>query len=192
MKSFWCACVAILMFSVAHAAPETSASVYNLKAELTDQAGVRHGLDLHRGQPVLVTMFYGSCPMTCPLLIDTLRTIERGTSPTQRDALRVLLISIDPEHDTPAALAKLAKERRIDTSRWTLARTDERTVAKIAALLNVQYRELPSGGYNHSSVIALLSAQGEIAAQSTLLGKADAALMEAIDSTAAQSLAATR
>ncbi len=44
---------------------------------------------------------------------------------------------------------------------------------KIAAVLNVQYRRLPDGNYNHASVITLLTPQGEIAAQSSVLGKAD-------------------
>ena len=51
---------------------------------------------------------------------------------------------------------------------------------RIAAVLNVQYRQLPDGGFNHSSVITLLSAQGEIVAQSTVLAKADSSLLEAL------------
>ena len=73
-------------------------------AELTDQDGKAHGLDVYRGHPVLVTMFYGSCPAACPLIIDTLRAIEKDLTPAQRADLRVLMISIDPERDTPEAL----------------------------------------------------------------------------------------
>ncbi len=155
-------------------------SIYRLDAALTNQSGVRHGLDVHAGQPVLVTMFYGSCPAACPLLIDTLRTIERAAPTPQQQRLRVLMISIDPQHDTAQSLRELATTRRIDLSRWTLARTDATTVRRIAALLNVQYRQLPDGNFNHSSVITLLSPQGEIVTQSTVLAKADASLLEAL------------
>lgn len=180
MKAFWFAC-AVLFATLTQAAPhDAPASLYHLEAQLTNQAGSAHGLDVYRGKPVLITMFYGSCPMTCPLLIDTLRVVERSLPDAQRNDLRVILISIDPEHDTPAALAKLAQERRIDTAHWTLARADERTIRKIAALLNIQYRKLPSGGYNHSSTITLLAANGEIVVQSSVLGRADAALTSAI------------
>jgi hypothetical protein len=44
----------------------------------------------------------------------------------------------------------------------------------------VQYRALPDGGFNHSSVITLLSPQGEILAQSAAVAKADAALLQAL------------
>jgi protein SCO1/2 len=148
-------------------------SIYNLKAKLIDQSGAAHLLDVHRGQPVLITMFYGSCPMACPLLIDTLRSFERSLTPAERSRIRVLLISIDPEHDTTDSLRALAAARQIDLSRWTLAHTDEATVRKIAAVLNIQYRRLPDGAYNHASVISLLTPRGEIAVQSTVLGKAD-------------------
>jgi hypothetical protein len=107
-------------------------SVYQLQTRLTNQAGVEHGLDVYAGHPVLVTMFYGTCPATCPLLIDTLRAAERAASPAQRQRLRVLLISIDPQHDTVQSLQELARSRRIDPSRWTLARTDAATVRRIA------------------------------------------------------------
>jgi len=152
-------------------------SIYQLEAALTDQDGGLHGLDVYRGHPVLITMFYASCPASCPLIIDTLRATEKDLTAAQRADLRVLMISIDPERDTPAALKSLAGTRRIDTTRWTLARTDAASVRTIAALLNLQYRKLPNGEYNHSTVIALLTPQGEIETRSSKLGTADAALL---------------
>ena len=159
--------------------PYPPQSIYQLDAALTNQAGNQHGLDVYAGHPVLVTMFYGSCPAACPLLIDTLFAVERAAPSAQRERLRVLMISIDPQRDTPQTLQELARVRHIDASRWTLARTDPATVRRIAAVLNVQYRQLPNGDFNHSSIITLLSPTGEILAQSSMLGKADSALLEA-------------
>jgi len=158
-------------------APQPSTSIYQLEAALTNQDGKNHGLDVHRGHPVLITMFYASCPMACPVIIDTLRATEKELTPEQRADLRVLMISIDPERDTPEALRKLAEQRHIDTSRWTLARTDPDTVRTIAALLNIQFRKLPNGDFNHSTEIALLSPQGEIVASSPKLGTPDPELL---------------
>jgi len=169
-----------LLFAVDILAKEsdTPDSIYQLDARLTDQAGHAQGLDLYRGSPVLIAMFYGSCQATCPLIIDTLRSTERGVSPEQRAKLRVLLISFDPERDTPAALGEIAATRRIDTTRWTLATADAETVRNIAALLDVQYRRLPSGEFSHSAVITILSPRGEIEARSTHLGRADPELLK--------------
>lgn len=167
----------LLMLSFALPAGEPAHSIYQLDAALTDQDGRRHGLDVHRGHPVLITMFYASCPAACPLIIDTLRDTEKQLSAGERADLRVLMISVDPDNDTPAALKALATQRRIDTTRWTLATADADTVRTIAALLNIQYRRLPDGNFNHSSVITLLSPAGEIVTSSERLGKADASLV---------------
>jgi protein SCO1/2 len=155
-------------------------SLYNLKAPLIDQSGKSRGLDVYRGQPVLVTMFYSSCPAACPLLIDTLRSIEKSLRAAEQSQLRVLLISIDPERDTVAALKELARVRRIDLSRWTLVRSDSSTVRKVAAVLNIQYRKLPNGDFNHSSVITLLAPSGEILKQTSNLGSSDPEFVAAI------------
>jgi len=171
----------LLVATLAHAdVADPAQSIYQLEARLTNQDGIEHGLDVYRGHPVLITMFYGSCPAACPLLIDTLRATERAAAPTQRQRLRVLMISIDPEHDTAQKLQELARSRRIDTSRWTLARADTTTVRQIAAVLNVQYRRLPDGGFNHASVVTLLSLRGEILVQSPALTKADNAVIQAL------------
>jgi protein SCO1/2 len=155
-------------------------SIYQLSAKLVDQSGRVRDLDMHRGHPVLVTMFYGSCPLACPQLIDTLRSFERSLTPAERARVRVVLISLDPEHDTTESLSALATTRHIDLSRWTLVHTDEAAVRKVAAVLNIQYRRLPDGSYNHASVISLLTPQGEIAAQSSVLGKADERLASSL------------
>lgn len=68
-----------------------------------------------------------------------------------------------------------------------LAHANAGDVRKIAALLNIQYRQLPDGNYNHSNVISLLSPQGEVVRQSSVLGKADEALLQALTSLATKS-----
>lgn len=162
------------------AAADPPGSIYHLGAALTSQAGEAIHLDVYRGHPVLITMFYASCPAACPLLIDTMRAVERSLDAQMASQLRVLMISLDPERDAPAALMALAKTRRIDLTRWTLATADETTVRKIAALLSIQYRRLPGGEFNHSSVVTVLSREGEIRRQSSLLGRVDPEIVAAL------------
>lgn len=179
-------CLALVLFASAAGARDSDPpqSIYHLDAALTDQAGQNRGLDLYRGSPVLVTMFYSGCQATCPLIVDTLRATERALTPEQRANVRVLLISFDPERDTPEALRRVAGERRIDTSRWTLAHAGQEDVRYIAALLGVQYRRLPDGEYSHSTMIVALSAQGEIVARTSELGRADPAFLEKLATSA--------
>ncbi len=164
----------ITAMSMAHAeldAPKDS--VYQLQIQLTDQAARTHKLDLNRGQPTLVTMFYASCPGVCPLLFENLQRMESALDAKQRSQLRVLMVSIDPERDTPQALATLAKQHHADLNRWTLARVKSTDVRKLAAVLNIQYRRLPNGEFNHSSVITLLDADGRNVAHTSQLNGVD-------------------
>ncbi|MCK6529669.1 SCO family protein [Myxococcota bacterium] len=142
------------------AAPDLGASIYQLAAPLTDQSGAEVGLDAFRGHPVLISMFYASCPAACPMLIRDIQSIEAAVPPEARADLRVLLISLDPDRDTPPALAALAERHRVDPTRWKVTRTPQDRVREIAAVLGIQYRFLPDGELNHSSVITLLDPQG--------------------------------
>jgi protein SCO1/2 len=179
----WHAVPLALLALRAFAAPPTvdaPESLYQLEVPLTAQDGRAIGLDVYRGKPVIVTMFYAGCQATCPLIIDTVRAVENKLDAVSRRDVRVLLVSIDPEHDTPEALAATARERRIDTGRWTLAHADERSVRLVAAALGVQYRKLPDGQYSHATQISVVDAQGKILAQSDQLGRADEKLVSAL------------
>ena len=168
-------------FALPALAENRDASLYQLHEKLLDQDDKPIDLDVYRGRPVLVTMFYTSCPATCPLIIDTLRAVERKLDEPRRQQVRVLLVSLDAGRDTPQALRKLADERHIDTSRWTLAHADANAVRRIAAALSIQYRQLPNGEFSHSTIISALAADGKIVVQSAELGHADPELLRALN-----------
>ena len=171
-------CASLALPRMAMAVPGDS--VYQLDAKLTDQRGQPVKLDGGRGQPVLVSMFYTSCQFVCPMLIDAARDTQAALTEAERRRVKVLLISFDPARDTPAKLEAMAKERGLDASQWTLARTDPATVRKIAALLKFQYRQLPDGEFNHSAELILLDGEGRIAARTSNLAGADARVVGAL------------
>ena len=155
-------------------------SVYHLAVPLTDQDGRMRGLADQRDRVVIVSMFYTSCPYMCPLIIDTLRQSERALDAAERERLSVLLVSFDAKRDGPAELKAQATQRKIDTGRWTLARTDAPHVRKLAAALGIQYRELVDGEFSHSSMLLLLDREGRIVARTETMGKTDPAFIEAL------------
>jgi protein SCO1/2 len=145
----------------ASASPRGERSIYALPMTLTDQDGQALGLDVFRGRPVFVGMFYGTCPSACPLLVSTIKRTMSGIDGDAGAEVRVLLVSFDPERDTPAALHELAAHRGLD-ARWRLASAPEDQVRELAALLGIQYRRLPDGNFNHTSSIVLLDRKGNI------------------------------
>ena len=180
----------LLMAAIASAAtadkPLPSDSVYQLPVVLIDQDGKGFDWRSRRGEPQLVTMFYTSCPYMCPLIVDSGKGVEKSLTPKQREHLHLLFISMDPTKDTPAALMDLAKKRKLDTARWTLASPQEHAVASVAGVLGVRYRKLADGEFNHTGELILLDRDGRIAARTEQIGsKPDpeflAAVREALD-----------
>jgi protein SCO1 len=145
-------------------------SVYQHAANFSDQHGKEFKLADRRGKPQLVAMFYTSCQYVCPLIIDSAKGVEHALNEKERAGLAILLVSIDPARDDTAALRSVFHKRKLDATRWTLARTDESSVRMLAALLGVRYRALVDGEYNHTSALFLLDSQGRKLASSAKLG----------------------
>lgn len=145
-------------------------SVWQLNAKITEQNGKTISIQDLAGKPRLVSMFYSSCPFMCPLIIDTAKAVQHDLSVQEREKLGVLMISIDPKKDTTKVLLELMTKRKLNPNEWTLARADEKDVRSIAALLNIRYRELEGGDFNHTSVLILIDAQGRIIARTEKMG----------------------
>ena len=156
--------------------PLPANSIYQLSVPFTDQLGRTSKLEDWRGKPVMISMFYSSCQFVCPRIVEALKRTEEGLA----IKVPVLMVSFDPVRDDTAALKAMSEERHIDAKRWTLARTDARNVRKLAAMLGIQYRELPSGEFNHSSVIILLDAEGRVVGKTATLGEADPAFVKLV------------
>jgi len=156
-------------------------SVYQLGDSFSDHNGQDFALASRRGKPQLVAMFYTSCRYVCPLIIDSAKAVEHSLDADQRQHLQVLLISMDPDRDDVAALKATAQARRLDSSRWTLARTSRDGVRRVAALLGVRYRALADGEFNHTSALVLLDDDGRVLARTEKLGTApDPAFMQQV------------
>ncbi len=145
-------------------------SIYHLNATLSDQSGKTFRLIDRRGTAQLVTMFYTSCKFVCPMIVDSAKGVEHALTPPERERLGILLISMDPARDDTAALKSVADKRKLDPTRWTLARTSEKEVRSLAALLGMRYRELADDEFNHTSALVLLDAEGRKIAQTSVLG----------------------
>lgn len=146
-------------------------SIYNLDIRLEDQGGRSFRLAELRGKEYIVSMFYSSCPYTCPTLIETAQMTLAKLPPDARP--RALLISFDVKRDTVAVLERVAREHGLDSERWTLARTDAASVRKLAAALGIQYRELPDGDFNHSTRLLLVDRDGRIVGRTDTMGEVD-------------------
>lgn len=167
------------------AAPLPSDSIYQLPVKLTAQDGHQFTLSARRGRVQVVSMFYTSCTMVCPLIIDTMQLTARALDEPSRAKLDLLAVSFDPAHDDVAALDRYAKQHGLRVPAWTLARAAPEDVRKLAAVLGVRFREASDGEFNHTSELILLDADGRIVARTATIGRNDPAFVEAVSKTLA-------
>jgi protein SCO1/2 len=110
-------------------------------AALIDQTDRRRSLAEWTGTPTLVGFVYTTCPLPnfCPLVDRHFATLQQQIAADTRLAGRVRLISIsiDPTHDTPAVLAAHAARLKVDPAVWTLLTGDAATVDRIAGRYGV-------------------------------------------------------
>jgi len=153
---------------------------YHARVPLYAQNGRTLDFDAPGSHFRIVTMFYASCPMACPLAIAALGQIDRQLSAAQRARLEVLMITFDPKRDTTAALRHVATVHHLDSRRWLLARSAPADVRWLSARLDIPYRRLPDGGFNHASVFVLVDGNGRELARTSYTGKADPEFIAAI------------
>jgi protein SCO1 len=123
-----------------------------------------------RGRAQLVAMVYTSCTATCPLIVAELQRIEASLDASQRAQLGVVLVSLDPDRDTPGMLQAYAERSGMDTARWVLLRGSDADVRAMAGVLDERYRRMEGGEIAHTNGITLLDRDGVLRHRQERLG----------------------
>lgn len=135
-------------------------SLFELSFPFIDaQARARHLADF-RGQPFVVSMIYTHCTSVCPRVTADLQRLDRALPAPVRARTRFVLCSLDPERDTPEAMAVFAREHALDPARWTLLAASPDDMRTLAAVLGVKFRPDAGGEIAHSAVFAVVDSAG--------------------------------
>ena len=114
------------------------------------------------GHPCVVAMFYASCEMTCPMTLQALRDIESQLPARGRENVRFILVTLDPQNDTPKALKSYRRQQGLANNRWILLQGSTDSVAQLAAMLGVSYGKDGFGRRSHSTEISLFDKEGRV------------------------------
>lgn len=145
-------------------------SIYTLESKWTSDVGKEVRLDVLRGRPQVVALFFTNCQHSCPIIVADLKRIEKALPAKARAKVDFLLVSIDPERDTPAALRAFREKHRLGTEHWTLLRSDSDSVQRLAEMMGFRYYPGSSSQFAHSLLITVLNGAGEIVYQQSGLG----------------------
>jgi len=133
--------------------------------ELTDQNGQPFHFRQLQGKTVLVFFGFTQCPDVCPLTLHKLKLLTASLERAQSPAPTVVMISVDGERDTPAAMKAYLEPF---SDRFIGLTGDPLAIRKIAArFLAVFFKGLPAGesaGYlvEHTSQTYLVDSDGRL------------------------------
>src|SRR5262249_1215461 len=81
---------------------------------LTDQSGMTVTLANLKGKVWVADFIFTNCGGTCPMMTEKMRRLQQDL-PRE---IRMVSITVDPERDTPKALAAYAEEHGATRERW--------------------------------------------------------------------------
>jgi protein SCO1/2 len=130
---------------------------------LVDQNGAPVTLAGLRGKTLLVDFIYTHCPGPCPILTGRHAQVQRELPAQLRAKLHFVSITLDPERDTPEALAAYARARGADLSDWSFLTGEPEEVRDVLKRYGVfaQKSAVP-GEVDHVVVTLLVDAEGRV------------------------------
>lgn len=137
-------------------------SIYHLDGEWQAHTGESLTLANFQGQPVVISMIYGSCTTACPVLVNDARRIFEALPEAYKQEVKLVMVSFDEDSDTPAALAEYAKKYNLGDDVWTFLHGDDNNIRALATLLGVRYRKRSDGDFDHSNLVTVLDVHGRV------------------------------
>ena len=125
--------------------------------ELTSHRGERVALSDFRGKLTLVFFGFTNCPDVCPLTLGRLAKLYRDLG--EPDDVQVVMVTVDPEHDTPEVLGRYLGQFHEAFVGLTGTPAE---IANAARTFFVGYRDLGERDFLHTDSVALLDRQGRM------------------------------
>jgi protein SCO1/2 len=131
---------------------------------LTNQLRETVGPAAFEGDVVVLTAVYASCPHTCPLILSQAKGAIAELSPEEREDLRVIAVTLDPERDSPEVLHELAEKHGMKSPLYNLVTGDPTEVEPLLDRMEIARRRDPETGIiNHANLFLLIDREGRVA-----------------------------
>ncbi len=145
-------------------------SIFNLTTKWNTEEGKSIELLELKGKIIVMVMIYTSCKAACPRLVADMRNIEGKIPKKLLSNINFVLVSIDPETDTPTRLKAFAIENFMDDEQWTFLQGTESSVREFANVLAVKYKQISPLDFSHSNIISVFDSAGDMVHQQEGLG----------------------
>ncbi len=127
---------------------------------LVDQHGNQTSLASLKGEPVLVDFIYTTCGGTCPMLTSKMAAAGKLLGAALGSRIRIVSISIDPEHDNPPTLLEYARTHDADRPGWLFLTGTPAQIEQVLAAYNLKRYRGADGSIDHVTASFLLGPDG--------------------------------
>lgn len=139
-------------------------SVYQVTSSWQLENGQQITLSQFAGKTQLVAFVYSHCTSICPVIVEDLKKIEKALDKNTRQRTNFLLITLDPQSDTPTARQAFMQQHKLDNKHWHFIASNDADTQELALLLNIRYRR-EGDEIVHSNMVTVLSGNGRIVFQ---------------------------
>lgn len=111
----------------------------------------------YEGRYLLMFFGYTRCPDVCPFTLSRLAQLYRDLG--EPDDVQVVMVTIDPEHDTPEAVQAYVEGFHPDFLGFS---GDQQQIAEAASAFFIGFGRLSETLFTHTDPVALLDKQGRM------------------------------
>ena len=118
------------------------------------------------GKPQLIALIYTGCSNSCPIIVESMKRVEKQVPMNFRDKIGFVLVSLTPDTDYPKTLKAFAEKKGLNPN-WKVLRGNNELVRTLSNVLNGRYKVAKDGDVAHSNTVTLLNSQGQIQMQAS-------------------------
>jgi protein SCO1/2 len=101
---------------------------------LVSAEGTPFGSEELEGRVWIAHFFFTRCVAICPRLVASVGRLRERLDAAGLDEIRIVGVTVDPDHDGPAELAAYAAVHGIDPASWTLLTGEPDEIRRVAVL----------------------------------------------------------
>jgi protein SCO1/2 len=127
---------------------------------LTDQHGATVTTASLKGHPWIGMVFFTQCPGVCPAMTMRMTEVQKAIP---NPNVKIVLFSLDPEHDTPEVMKLYAERFKTDQARWVFLTGPKDTMYELARGLKLPAQPAQDGNpILHSQKVLLIDQSGKV------------------------------
>jgi len=173
----WRRACAVLCLLAGTGWTQAAPSLFSIEEPWTDEYGHGVKLEYWRGEVTFVAMEYSACRFVCSVYWRRLVELQKAAD-ARAMKVQFVILSIDPEHDSPALWRDYRKARDLTRENWHFLTGTRPMTTRAAAFLGERWW-FDEGHLMHDFRIARLDGAGRVAATMTTFAQPVEALLDA-------------